>query len=120
MSFNSTKVEQLNADLYVRLAEEQRMFVEELKAKTPEEILKGAYEYIVREDFLAEMEFTTLPERQVKAMLESKTPMSDLYRRWMDTEDPHMQDIRDTISSHSKDEADRLGIKDKRKDRAAR
>ena len=120
MSIHSMRVDQLHAELYEKMEEEQRVFVEKLKEKTPDEILKSAYEYIIREDFLAEMSCSTLPERQVRAMLDSQTPIADLYRKWIETEDPHMQDIGDTISRHSDEEADRLGIKDKRRDRNAR
>lgn len=114
------KAEKLHAKLYEKMEEEQRVYVENLKTKTPDEILKRAYEYLIREDFLAEMEFSTLPERQIRAMLDSQTPMADLYCKWLDTEEPHMQNIRDTISSHSIEEADRLGIKGNRRDRDAR
>ena len=71
MSIHSMRVDQLHAELYEKMEEEQRVFVEKLKEKTPDEILKSAYEYIIREDFLAEMSCSTLPERQVRAMLES-------------------------------------------------
>lgn len=120
MSVNSMRVEKLHAELYEKMEEEQRVFVEELKTKTPDEILNRAYEYLMREDFLYEMEHINLNERQIRAMLATDTPLADLYRKWMDTEDPHKEDIKCIINNYSADGAKRLGIKDKRRDWDAR
>lgn len=120
MSVSSMRVEKLHAELFEKMQEEQRVFVEDLKTKKPDEILNRAYEYLMREDFLDEMENINLNERQVRAMLASATPLADLYRKWTETEDPHKEDIKCTINNYSAEEAERLGIKDKRKDRDAR
>lgn len=120
MSVSSMRIEKLHAELFEKMQEEQRVFVEKLKTKAPDEILHQAYEYVIREDFLDEMENINLNERQIRAMLGTDTPLADLYRKWIDTEDPHMEDIRCTINNYSTEEAERLGIKEKRRDRDAR
>lgn len=120
MSVYSMSVEQLHVELFEKMQEEQLVFVEELKTKTPDEILNQAYEYLMREDFLDEMEKIDLPKRQIKALLASETPLADLYSKWTETEDPHMSDIRCAIQNYSADEADRLKISDKRRDRESR
>ncbi|MBQ9750991.1 MAG: DUF3848 domain-containing protein [Clostridia bacterium] len=120
MSVSSMRVEKLHAELFEKMQEEQRVFIEELKTKTPDEILEKAYEYIIREDILEEMSGLDLSEKQVKALLASQMPLADLYAKWEDTSTPHMDDIRDIIEKHSEEEAERLGIKEKRRDRDAR
>ena len=120
MSVSSMRVEKLHAELFDKMQEEQRVYIEDLKTKTPDEILNHAYEYLIREDFLEEMENINLKERQIRAILATETPLADLYRKWIDTEDPHKEDIKCTINNYSADEAERLGIKDKRRDRDAR
>ena len=120
MSVYSMSVEQLHVELFEKMQEEQRVFVEELKTKTPDEILGQAYEYLMREDFLDEMEKINLPKRQIKALLASETPLEDLYNKWTETDDPHMEDIKCTIKNYSADEADRLSIAERRKDRDGR
>ena len=120
MSVTSMRVEKLHAELFDKMQEEQRVYIEDLKTKTADEILNHAYEYLIREDFLEEMENINLNERQIRAMLVTETPLADLYRKWIDTEDPHKEDIKCTINNYSADEAERLGIKEKRRDRDAR
>ena len=99
MSVSSMRVEKLHAELFEKMQEEPRVFVEELKTNTPDEILGQAYEYLMREDFLDEMEKINLPKRQIKALLASETPLADLYNKWIETEDPHMEDIKCTIKN---------------------
>ena len=120
MSVSSMRVEKLHAELFEKMQEEQRVYIEDLKTKTADEILNHAYEYLIREDFLEEMENINLNERQIRAMLVTETPLADLYRKWIDTEDPHKEDIKCTINNYSADEAERLGIKEERRDRDAR
>ena len=120
MSVSSMRIEKLHTELFEKMQEEQRVFVERLKMKTPDEILYQAYEYLIREDFLDEMENVNLNEKQVRALLAADTPLADLYRKWMDTEDPHMEDIKCTINNYSTEEAERLGVREKRRDRDAR
>ena len=120
MSVSSMRVEKLHAELFEKMQEEQRVYIEDLKTKTADEILNHAYEYLIREDFLEEMENINLNERQIRAMLVTETPLADLYRKWIDTEDPHKEDIKCTINNYSADEAERLGIKEMRRDRDAR
>ena len=120
MSVYSMSVEQLHVELFEKMQEEQRVFVEELKTKTPDEILGQAYKYLMREDFLDEMEKINLSKRQIKALLASETPLADLYNKWTETDDPHMEDIKCTIKNYFADEADRLSIAERRKDRDGR
>lgn len=51
--------EELNTALYEKLFAEQQDFKGWLVKQPPEEILKHAYEYVIREDIVIEMEHTT-------------------------------------------------------------
>ncbi len=61
--------EQLDQDLYDKMAAEQERFKHVLLGMSPEEVLTHAYEYAMREDILAEMEELDLPADQAAALL---------------------------------------------------
>ena len=89
--------EQLNQDLYDKMAAEQERFKHVLLGMSPEEVLTHAYEYAMREDILAEMEELDLPADQAAALLALPYPLADVYREWGKVETHHMEDIRDVI-----------------------
>jgi len=121
MSVNSMKVEQLNMRLYEKVQSEQEAYVAELLKKSPEEILKSAREYCVRDDMVAELEFLNFKEPQVRGMLRSDTPLADMYEEWKNTEIPNMDDIRSVLSTHAENEGKKYERDVKRKnDRDAR
>ena len=69
-------VEELHTELYERMFEEQEQFRSELLGKSPQEVLDHAYEYVMREDLLLSLEYNDLSEKQCRALLKSKTPLS--------------------------------------------
>ncbi len=89
--------EQLDQDLYDKMAAEQERFKHVLLGMSPEEVLTHAYEYAMREDILAEMEELDLPADQAAALLALPYPLADVYREWGKVETHHMEDIRDVI-----------------------
>ena len=89
--------EQLDQDLYDKMAAEQERFKHVLLGMSPEEVLTHAYEYTMREDILAEMEELDLPADQAAALLALPYPLADVYREWGKVETHHMEDIRDVI-----------------------
>lgn len=91
--------EQLNQDLYDKMAAEQERFKHVLLGMSPEEVLTHAYEYAMREDILAEMEELDLPADQAAALLALPYPLADVYREWGKVETHHMEDIRDVIEN---------------------
>lgn len=80
MSVSSMRVEELHAEHYNKLQEEQHVFVEKIKTKTTEGIFNYAYVYLIHENFLDEMELINLNERQIRSMLATKNPLAYLYR----------------------------------------
>lgn len=97
--------EELNTTLYEKMFAEQERFTSQLKAQPPEEILKHAYEYAIREDFLCSLENNDLPPRDARAMLKLDEPLAELFKEWDNRETSYMDQIWDTFS----DKAQELG-----------
>lgn len=93
--------EELNQQLYEKLVDEQDKFRLELLALSPIEILRKAPEYYVREDIICCLEDHNLPDDQVKALLQSKTPLADIHARWDRYADNRLDDVRDCIHDHA-------------------
>ena len=72
----------LNTALYEKMAAEQDKYRDWLKSQPPEEILHHTYEYTVREDIVMAMEDLELTDAQAQALLDSPTPLADVYRHF--------------------------------------
>lgn len=71
--------EELNTALYEKMFSEQETYWAWLLAQPPEEILNHTYEYTVREDILMSLEYNSLPNTQVRALLKSPSPLADVF-----------------------------------------
>ena len=80
----------LNTALYEKMAAEQDKFRDWLKRQPPEEILHHTYEYTVREDIVMAMEDLELTDAQAQALLDSPTPLADVYRHFEKLETGYM------------------------------
>lgn len=95
--------QKLNGALYGKMYAEQKQYEQWLKSQSPEEVLKHAYEYTIREDILLAMEYLDLSGPQAKALLNSPTPLADVYRYFERLETGHMETIRDSIEGRAND-----------------
>ena len=93
----------LNTALYEKMAAEQDKFRDWLKSQPPEEVLNHAYEYTIREDIVMAMEELELTDTQAQALLESPSPLADVYRYFEKLETGYMDVIRDSIESRADD-----------------
>ena len=93
----------LNTALYEKMAVEQDKFRDWLKSQPPEEVLNHAYEYTIREDIVMAMEELELTDTQAQALLESPSPLADVYRYFEKLETGYMGVIRDSIESRADD-----------------
>lgn len=93
--------EELNTQLYEKMFEEQEQYREWLLSQPPEEILNHTYSYTMREDILMSIEMEDLPELQVRALLNSTSPLEDVFRELDKTETNHMDDIRAVIENRA-------------------
>ncbi len=93
----------LNTALYEKMAAEQDKYRDWLKSQPPEEILHHTYEYTVREDIVMAMEELELTDAQAQALLESPSPLEDVYRYFEKLETGYMDVIRDSIENRADD-----------------
>ena len=93
----------LNTALYEKMAAEQDKYRDWLKSQPPEEILHHTYEYTVREDIVMAMEDLELTDAQAQALLDSPTPLADVYRHFEKLETGYMDVIRDSIENRAED-----------------
>ena len=91
-------VENMNEALYEKMKAEQNDFRKFLLSLPPEEILNHAYEYTIREDILSIVENSdSLSEKEVKGLLSSRCPITDVYRRFNKYDYNVMDNIRNCI-----------------------
>ena len=93
----------LNTALYEKMAAEQDKYRDWLKSQLPEKILHHAYEYTVREDIVMTMENLDLTGAQAQALLDSPSPLADVYRYFEKLETGYMDVIRDSIENRAND-----------------
>lgn len=93
--------EELNTALYEKMFAEQQDFKGWLVKQPPEEILNHAYEYVIREDIVIEMEYLDLSDDEARALLADKKPLQSIYNIYEDLEGVHMDEIRNCIESRA-------------------
>lgn len=91
----------LNTELYQKMFAEQEAFRAKLLSMSPQEILEYAYEFVAREDILLSLEYSDLSAKQAKALLQTDTPLADIFVKWEKRETDHMTDIWDTVESRA-------------------
>ena len=89
--------EELNTALYEKMFAEQQRYREWLLSQPPDEILNHCYEFTVREDIVLALEYQDLSDKQCKALLQSHSPLADVFKDFEKRETDHMDNIRDTI-----------------------
>ncbi|MBE6905099.1 MAG: DUF3849 domain-containing protein [Ruminococcaceae bacterium] len=90
--------EELNTALYEKMFAEQDAFRKGLLTQAPEEILKQAYEYTVREDILMSIENNDLTDEQASALLKSPSPLGDIFSEFESRETGYMEMVLDCIT----------------------
>lgn len=100
--------EELNTALYEKMFSEQETYRAWLLTQPPEEILNHTYEYTVREDILMSLEYNSLPNTQVRALLKSPSPLADVFAAWEDRETSYMEEIWQTVTGRAKEETQKF------------
>lgn len=75
----------LNTQLYQKMFAEQKLYRASLLLMPPSEILNHAYEYVCRESILLSLECNDLSSRQALALLNSTTPLADVFKKLENT-----------------------------------
>ena len=90
-----------NTALYQKMFAEQETFRDWLKDQPPEEILNHAYEYTIREDILLSLEYHNLSDAQIDALMESPSPLADVFRDFEKLETDHMDTVWDCMENRA-------------------
>lgn len=80
---------------------EQEQYKQWLLTQPPDEILHHCYEFVVREDIVLALEEHDLSSKQCKALLQSKTPLADVFRKWESWETGYMDHVLECIESRA-------------------
>ena len=96
--------EELNSALYRKMFAEQEEYCAWLVTQTPEEMLKHAYEYTVREDILLSLEYNDMTSEQAGAMLKLSKPLAAVFNDWENKETDYMENIWITVEERAKKE----------------
>lgn len=98
----------LNRTLYKHLCEEQKLYHSWLCLQSPEEVLKHAEEYLIREHILKVLEMRDLTDKQANALLDLREPLDYLYQEIKREE---VEDFWAVYLEAVMDSADRLARK---------
>lgn len=90
-----------NDELRAKVTAEQEKYRDWLLSKPPDEILRHAHEYTVREDILCEMNCTDLCPKRARALLRSPCPLADVFKDYEKLTTDYEQTIRDTIADRA-------------------
>ena len=93
--------EDLNTELYMKMFSEQEQYKDWLLTLSPEEILKHAYEYTVREDILIKLEYDDISDAQAKALLKCESPLQEVFQKFEHLETDHMDTILECIENRA-------------------
>lgn len=85
-----------------KMRREQSTYCLWLTAQPPEEILNHSYEYCIREDIIMGMEEITLTSAQMQALLDSPSPLADIYNDFFKIETDHMQTLENCIEKRAR------------------
>lgn len=93
--------EELNQALFDKADAEMEKFKNWLLTQPPEEILNHAYIYSVKQDILLGLDSADLTEEQARALLQSPTPLEDLYKALDKWDVNMMADIQECIENRA-------------------
>lgn len=83
-----------NALLYEKVGAEQEQYKKWLLSQPPEEILKYAYEYSIREDIVIYMEYAEFSTKRAKALLKCHCLIDEIYNNFNKIDVNIMDDIQ--------------------------
>lgn len=88
--------------LYDKVQAEYDTFIKELKQMTPEQVIEKAYEKVIKEDLVTEIQNGNLNQVEAKALYREKYPLDRLYQEWLETDVSYMDLLKDTIDDTAK------------------
>lgn len=92
--------EKLSQQLYDKALNEMSAFLDDLKTKSPEEIIENAYKITVRQDLMMILESEDFSPYEIEVLANLDHPLQVLYEEWLPVEDRHMEELRDSVQSY--------------------
>ena len=92
-------IEEIDLDkiLSVKLDKEFDDFCENLKTKTPEEIIEKSYEITVKDELKEEIKNMNLHDKEKAIMIEQNDLLTEFYHDWLDTDVPLGDVLKETL-----------------------
>lgn len=96
--------EELENQLYARMSQENKEFIDNLKTKPADDIIHHAYEIACRDNLMMLFENeTSLSPRQLETLLEFENPLAELYDDWINRDTEEMDAFRSSIEGCAND-----------------
>ena len=92
--------EELNFDLFSKMDREMNEFVAWLNLQSPEEVMRHAYEFVVKTDILSTLEDFSLTEKHARTLLMSDSPLEEIYRIHNRDWDSARNRVEETIQAY--------------------
>ena len=84
-----------------KLQKEYDSYIENLKQKPPEDIIKNAYRIIFMKDLVTVCENDILTQKEAKALYRHNAPLEELYQEWLSNDFSYMDMLRDTVKDRA-------------------
>jgi len=88
----------LNRKLAEKVQRELADFREDILSKSPQEIYDAAYQIILKNDIAGCFSEANYSPQAAKALMKSPNLLQDIYEEWLEKDDSHMEDLRQTIA----------------------
>lgn len=92
--------ENLPQELYNNAWNEMTDFLDDLRNKSPQEIIDSAYKITIHQDLLALLELEKFTPYEIEVFTELDHPLQVLYEQWVATMDHHMEDLFGAVRSY--------------------
>ena len=109
---------ELNEELYRKLSKELEEYRKELLSQTPDEILKQAYDYVIRQDIVLSLEYHDVNARQAQVLLRTDNALDAIFTKWENLETDHMDHIQNAVECAANEIFRREDIAEQRKRKA--
>lgn len=104
-----------NELLYEKVQAEYDAFIEELKQMTAEQVIEKAYQKVIKEEMVTEIQNGNLEQVEAKALCREKFPLEHMYQDWLDTDVSHMEMLKNSIDDTAKKAVKEMKAKQREK-----
>lgn len=89
----------IREELYSKMEKELNEYKDELRNKTPDEVIKNAYELAIKEEMICSFypESLTYDIKDIKLLNKKSHPLQELFNEWMDSDININELLDDTI-----------------------